>query len=436
MKRTYWLLFVILVILGFALVVDLPALARGVGLNTDWRVHKGLDLSGGTHLVYQLDLENVETDRVSDAAQGVADVIDRRINALGVTEPVIQKTRDNGRVIVELPGVTDINEAISLIGETASLSFREGIAGKSLGEDDSITSSEFDDWKDTGLSGAHLVKADVEIDSSGIISRPVVSLEFDGEGTKLFAEATKRNLNKPLAIFLDDIVLSAPTVQSEITEGQAVISGDFDINVAKRLVIQLNAGALPVPINLIAQNNIGASLGADSVNRSIVAGLLGLLLVMLFMILYYRVPGLVAAVALLIYAAISMAIFIYIPVTLTLAGVAGFLLSIGMAVDANILIFERMKEEIRLGKSILASIDAGFYRAWNSIRDSNVATIIITIILYYFGSSLIRGFAVTLGIGTLISMFSAITVTHTLLKLSAARVSDKRRGWFAFLTKK
>lgn len=433
-KKTGWLSLLIVIVLLMALIIDIPALAKFVGFKDGWSIHKGLDLQGGTHLVYQTDLSKVESGGESNAVTGVVDIIRRRIDALGVAEPVIQKTKDNSRVIVELPGISDVNEAISLIGETAQLEFRSGIENKSLDENNRVKSAEYEDWQDLGLTGANFKLAEAFIDqsSSSIIRKPQIAIEFDAEGAKLFAEATKNNINKPLAIFLDKIMLSAPTVQEAIIDGSAVINGDFTLEEAKNLAIQLNAGALPVPIALISQNNIGATLGQESVNKSVTAGMLGLLLVLLFMIIYYRLPGVIAAVSLTVYAIITLAIYIYIPVTLTLAGIAGFLISIGMAIDANILIFERMKEEIREGKSIVAAIDAGFIRAWSSIRDSNIATLITCIILYYFGSGLIRGFAVTLGIGVVISMFSAITVTHTLLRLVAAtNLSKKFKLWGA-----
>jgi len=420
MTKTYWFLGIILVVLFGALVVDVPPLARFLGLQKQFKVRQGLDLQGGIQLTYKTDLSKVPKGGEGDAASGVVAVIRRRIDALGVAEPVIQKTADNSRVIVELPGITDVQKAIDLIGETAMLEFREGVPGKSLEEKKkTIKSDKYEDWGDIGLTGAFLKKADVQLDQSGgkLTPEPTVAIEFNSEGAKIFSEATKRNLHKPLAIFLDKQLISAPTVRDQIKDGSGIISGGFNLEEARKLAIQLKAGALPIPVKLISQNDIGATLGKESVVSSVVAGILGLLLVMLFMIIYYRMLGVVAAVALAIYAAVTLAIFIAIPVTLTLAGVAGFLLSIGMAVDANILIFERTREEIRAGRSLLAAIDAGFYRAWSSIRDSNISSLITALVLYYFGSGLIRGFAVTLAIGIIVSMFTAITVTHTFLRL-------------------
>jgi len=433
LKKTGFITGLIVVILLVALVIDIPAVAKFVGFKNGWTIHKGLDLQGGTHLVYQTDLSK-NIGSASDAVNGVVDVIRRRVDALGVAEPVIQKTRDNSRVIVELPGVKDVNQAISIIGATAQLEFREGIPGKSIDDSGQLKSQSYADWKDIGLTGADFTNAESQVAQSGtsIIRKPEVAIEFNAKGAKIFAEATKRNLQKPIAIFLDQKLLSAPTVQDEIKDGKAVISGSFTLAEAKALAIQLKAGALPVPVKLISQNNIGATLGQEAVTKSIVAGILGLLMVLLFMLTYYRLPGLVAAVALMMYSIIALAIYIFVPVTLTLAGIAGFIISIGMAIDANILIFERMKEEIREGKNIIASIDAGFTRAWTSIRDSNVSTLITCVILYYFGSGLIRGFAVTLGIGVLVSMFSAITISHTLLQLvSLTGLSKNFRWWGA-----
>jgi len=433
LKKTGLITGIIVVVLLAALVIDIPAVAKFIGFKDGWRIHEGLDLQGGTHLVYQTDLSKI-TGTADDAVTGVVNVIRRRVDSLGVSEPVIQKTRDNSRVIVDLPGISDVNQAINLIGTTAQLEFREGIAGKSLGDNSSIKSENYDDWQDIGLTGADFVAAEAQVAqaNNSIVRQPQVAIEVNSAGAKIFAEATKKNIQKPLAIFLDKKLLSAPTVEVEITDGKAVISGGFTLAEAKSLAIQLKAGALPVPVKLISQNNIGATLGSEAVTQSVVAGLLGLLMVLLFMLIYYRLPGLVAAVALVMYSLIALAVYITVPVTLTLAGIAGFIISIGMAIDANILIFERMKEEIREGKSVVAAIDAGFSRAWTSIRDSNVSTLITCVILYYFGSGLIRGFAVTLGIGVAVSLFSAITVSHTLLKLiSMTNLSRNFRLWGA-----
>jgi protein-export membrane protein SecD len=429
-KKAFTIGLILVTLLG-AVIIDFPAVSKFVGIKKEFKVHEGLDLQGGTQLVYQTDLSKVPQADQTNAAQGVVEVIDRRINALGVSEPSIQKTRDNSRVIVELPGIKDIDAAIKLIGETAQLEFREGIEGKSL-KDGKFSSENYDDWKETGLTGANFKKAEVQFAQGqvAVVSEPEISITFDPTGRKLFSEITGRNVNKPIAIFLDKKLLSAPNVNEKIDSESAVISGSFDLQSAKSLAIQLNAGALPVPITLISQNNIGASLGTESVQKSIVAGVLGLLLVILFMLIYYRLPGFLASLALLFYALLSIAIFIAVPVTLTLPGIAGFILSIGMAIDANILIFERMKEELRSGSPLISAIDTGFARAWTSIRDSNFSSLITAIILYYFGSGMIKGFAVTLGIGILVSLFTALTVTHVILRAVAGTGLKKKLNWW------
>ncbi|MEK7178616.1 MAG: protein translocase subunit SecD, partial [Patescibacteria group bacterium] len=255
--------------------------------------------------------------------------------------------------------------------------------------------------------------------------QPEVSVQFDGEGAKIFEDLTTSNVGKQLGIYLDGLPISAPVVRESISGGSAVISGKFNINEAKKLAERLNAGALPVPINLVSQDSVGASLGQDSLNKSVKAGLIGFLAVVIFMVLYYRFPGVVAVAALLIYVTLVLTLFKLIPVTLTLAGVAGFILSIGMAVDANILIFERIKEEFRVGKELGSAIDDGFARAWFSIRDSNISTLITTLVLYYFTTSVVKGFALTLGIGVIISMFSAIFVTRSFLKIFSVSSLEK-----------
>ena len=277
-------------------------------------------------------------------------------------------------------------------------------------------SSYLEIWpKDSGLTGKNLKKSQVTFDTNS--GKPQVSLEFDGNGGKIFEEVTKRNVGKTIAIFLDDSLLSAPQVNSAISGGQAVIQGQFSLKEAKELSVLLNAGALPVPLKVIEQRQIGATLGQQTINDSLIAGLVGLLTVAIFMVFNYGFLGIVADITLIIYALIVWAIFKTIPVTLTLAGIAGFILSIGMAVDANILIFERMKEELRWGKDYLSALRLGFDRAYPSIRDSNLSSLITCTILYWFGTGIVRGFAITLAIGIMVSFFSAIVITRTLLKL-------------------
>ncbi|MBI2909742.1 MAG: protein translocase subunit SecD [Chloroflexi bacterium] len=384
----------------------------------------GLDLQGGTHLVYEADLSKTDARERDNSMRGVVNIIERRVNAYGVAEPVIQRQGTN-RVSIQLPGVRNIQEAIKLIGATAQLDFREPEldatgnvvydAGKIKWK--GVAKGIGSDGQEKELTGLFFKpNAQVVIDPQ--TSKPEVAFEFDSEGAKLFEQITGRLVQKPLGIFLDDQVISAPTVQSVIRE-RGRITG-LSIEEARPLAIQLNAGALPVPIHVVQQEDVDATLGADSIKKSILAGEIGLALVGLFMILYYRGPGVLATFALLIYAIIVLAIFKLIPVTLTLGGIAAFILSVGMAVDANILIFERMKEESWAGKTLGAAIEAGFDRAWSSIRDSNVSTFITCAILYWFGSnfgaSLVMGFALTLFIGVAVSMFSAIFVTRTLLR--------------------
>lgn len=291
-----------------------------------------------------------------------------------------------------------------------------------------------DPWKNTGLTGAQLKNSRVEFDPNTTAAQ--VGLEFNDEGKKLFAEITERNIGKPVAIYLDGQPISVPVVNEAIKEGRAVITGDFDINEAKTLSRRLNAGALPVPINLISQQTVGASLGLESLQKSLFAGIVGLIIVALFMLIYYRLPGLIAVIALLIYGVLVLFMFKLIPVTLTLAGIAGFILSIGMAVDANVLIFERLKEELRVGKPLGTAIDEGFKRAWASIRDGNVSTLITCLILAWFGTSMIKGFAITLGVGVLISMFSAIVITRLFLHLFVNPEKLEKRLWLFGVRKK
>lgn len=380
----------------------------------------GLDLQGGTHLVYEADLSDVEDK--NDSMEGIRDVIERRVNLYGVAEPVVQinKVKDSFRLIVELPGVKDVHEAISMIGETPYLEFKtqrtqeeseEILAKQEQGEDLDVDPY----FVSSSLTGRYLKKSQLGFDQT--TNKPHVLIEFDKQGGDLFAELTRNNIGKTIAIYLDGIPISVPRVSEEIAGGKAQITGDFTVEEGKALAQRLNAGALPVPIILISQQSVGASLGQNSLDRSLKAAIIGLMIVALFMIIYYRVPGLLAVIALAVYAILVLAIFKLIPVTLTLAGLAGFILSMGMAVDANVLIFERMKEEKKAGRDRASSIEEGFKRAWPSIRDGNVSTIITAIILYWFGTSIIKGFALTLLVGVLISMFSAIILTRYLLKL-------------------
>lgn len=494
------------------------------------KINLGLDLQGGIHLEYKADVSQIGSDKIDEAMQAVQDVIERRVNAFGVAEPTIYTTKsgDEHRLVVELAGVKDIDQAKDMIRETPFLEFKEegkdkskevpqklidqmnaqakqkaeGVLKKALAGEDfaalakensedpgskdnggeydfvkkgsfvpeyetaifkmkdgeiypSLVESQFgwhiikrievkgegdnQEFKSahilfakkvnpgeqtafvsTNLTGKNLKSASVVFAQSGL-SEPQVSLKFDEEGTKLFAEITKRNLNKKVAIYLDNEVISAPTVQTEIDNGEAVITGDFSVEEAKKLARRLNEGALPVPITLVSQQSVEASLGQISLAKSLKAGIVGLVLVIIFMIFYYRFLGVIASLALIIYTGLMIVIFkfsAFTPwqITLTLPGIAGFVLSIGMAVDANILIFERTKEEIRKGRDIIGAIEEGFRRAWTSIRDGNVSSIITSLILMEMGTGFVKGFAITLVLGVLASMFTAVVITRTMLR--------------------
>ena len=535
MNNKQWTIFsLILVLVIFCLLVDLPRVPSWIpGHNwfSNLKVHLGLDLQGGLHLIYKANTDKVPQEDIEYAVEGVRDVIERRINAFGVAEPQVQtaKTGNEWRIIVELPGISNVSQALEMIGQTPILEFKEQGQARSLTSEEQAEIDQYNqeqlekarsvlerikkgesfedlakeysedvgskekggdlgwfgkgvmvpefekavfedlkkgeitpepvetqfgyhiikkvdertnqqgetevrashilflkeskdiqvpEWTYTGLTGQHLKRAYLSFDQQ---NAPQVSLEFDEEGAKLFKEITQRNINKPVAIFLDGTPISIPTVQEVIPNGRAVITGKFSIIEAKELAERLSAGALPVPIELLSQQKIGPSLGKVYLERSFFAGLLGLLLVMAFLIYFYRRKGSAACLALMVYALIVLAIYKLIPVTLTLAGVAGFILSIGMAVDANVLIFERIKEEQALGKEPLIALKAGFQHAWTAIRDSNITSLIICFILYQFGTGLVRGFGLTLGIGILVSMFSAMVVTRLFLEMGLKR---------------
>lgn len=381
-------------------------------ISRDFSFRKGLDLEGGTSITLKADMKDVAKERRNEALEATKTVIERRINFLGVSEPTIQTAKVNNdyRIIVEIPGVSDVDQAVALIGTTAKLEFRE------LLEEPSPSSLiTLENTKSIGLSGADLGSAQASFDQN--TGQPVVLFTISDESQKKFFDTTQKLKGKRMAIFLDNQFISAPVVQEAIrSNGQ--ISGGFTTEQAKQLATLLNAGALPAPLSILEQRSVGATLGAESLQKSLFAGLLGFFIIVVFMVVLYGRLGVLASVALLLYTLYVLAIFKVIPVTLTLAGIAGFVLSIGMAVDANILIFARMKEELRMGKPWPVAVELGFSRAWSSIRDSNVSSILTSIILIYFGTGIVRGFAVTLLIGVLVSMFSAIIVTRTFLRMA------------------
>jgi len=394
----------------------------GWKIKKEFKTHLGLDLKGGSHLVFEADTSKIKSEDLEDALNSARDIIEKRVNFFGVSEPQIQTLKSSGKYLisVDLAGITDVSSAIKLIGQTAQLSFKEEMPTK-----DQKEATETPIFlrlnKDTGLTGKHVKKASLTFDPQ--TGKPQVALSFTEDGGKIFAKITERNVGKPVAIYLDQFLLSAPVVQQKIEEGNAVITGNFTIDEAKKLAIAINSGALPMPMKLIEQKNIGPTLGEEEVRKSVYAGVVGLSLVILFMILYYKKLGAIAALALLIYGALSLAIFRSIPVVLTLPGVAGFILSIGMAVDSNILIFERIKEELREGKSFEVAFNLGFGRAIDAIKDANITTLIVSFILFnplnweflpQFG--MVRGFALTLGIGVATSLFTGVIITKRLIK--------------------
>jgi preprotein translocase subunit SecD len=408
------LIFILTFIAGY---IDLPHevpidLKIGpIKINRKLDLVLGLDLAGGSHLAFEADTTNIDDEKKSVAISGVRDVIERRVNLFGISEPNVQTSSFEGkdRIIVELPGVKDTKEAINLIGQTAQLIFAETGTEEEPG------------LYPTDLTGAELKSSDVAFDQT--TGKPMVTLEFTPEGGQKFSDLTAKNIGKPLAIILDTQVISAPLVQDQITGGSAQITGDFSLEEAKRLSIQLNAGALPVPVRLVEERTVGATLGSESVDRSIRAGLIGLSMVLVFMVLAYGKLGLIADMALVVFGILTLALYKLIPVVLTLPGIAGFLLSVGMAVDSNILIFERFKEE-RGRRQFSDALEVAFGRAWDSIRDANIATLAAAFVLanpldwnFLHTSGPVRGFAMTLSLGILISLFTGIIVSRNLLRV-------------------
>lgn len=413
----------ILILFIIALYISLPRanLNLTIGrleIKKNFDLHLGLDLAGGSHLVFEADTSNISADKLKDAVTSLKEIVEKRVNLFGISEPVVQTSSFGGkeRIIVELPGIQDTQEAAELIGKTAQLIFAEV-------EDLSVQAgaSPSANLKPTNLTGADLERASVSFDQT--TGKPVVALQFTKEGGVKFEKITEKNIGKAVAILLDTEIISAPIVQEKISGGNAQISGNFTIKEAKKLVIQLNAGALPLPIKLVEERIVQATLGAESVSRSVKAGIVGLVMVLSFMILSYGRLGVVSAVGLIIFGVLTLALYKLIPVVLTLPGIAGFLLSVGMAVDSNILIFERFKEE-KGRHPVPDALEVSFGRAWDSIRDANIATLVTAFILanpfdwdFLHTSGPVRGFAITLALGIAISLFTGIVVSRNLLRV-------------------
>jgi len=420
-------------------------------------IKQGLDLQGGTQVLLQAEPSPGQALTEQDMKAAIA-IVERRVNALGVTEPVVQQVGEN-RVMVQLPGIDNPQQAIDTLQSTGQLEFVE-IGSSTSPEFPNVTQGVYlrttnqaappaaeqlgtspnpypDHVFTTLITGRELKTAAVQLDQVG---KPGISFELTTEGAKIFGDYTKAHVGDILAIVLDNVVLSNPVIQTAIPDGQGQITGKFMLQEAESLAIQMRYGALPVPLLPVSVQTVGATLGADSVQKSITAGLIGLVTVLLFMSVYYRLPGVLAAIALMIYVSVNILLYKLIPITLTLPGIAGFLLSTGMAVDANILIFERMKEELRWGRPVGPAVEAGFNRAWTSVLDSNLSVLITCAILIVFGSTFgaqaVMGFGVTLALGVLVSMFTAVVVTRTLMRAvferSGADVMREKRWLLGF----
>jgi preprotein translocase subunit SecD len=449
--------FIILLLVIVALWVVWPA-NTGIHIgdfDQPIRVVRGLDLQGGLRVLLEADLP-AETEITTEQLQAARDIIENRVNALGVTEPVVQVAGAR-RILVELPGIGDTEQALESIRTTALLEFVDfsavlpseaaNMTGLTIETDyGSQAATGPTPTPEAGAAAAtaepprfHTVLTGADLDravaAQGQFGGYVVDIQFSEAGSSAFAAYTAQHVGDILAIVLDKQIISAPSISEAITEGQAQITGNFTLEEANRLAVQLRYGSLPIPLKVVESKSVGPTLGQDSLDRSLQAGVIGLALVIAFMVLYYRLPGVIASVALLIYAILTFSLFKLIPVTLTLPGLAGFILSLGMAVDANVLIFERMREELRDGRSLRQATDLGFDRAWPSIRDSNLSTLITCVILFWFGStfgaSIVKGFALTLAIGVMVSMFTAIVVTRTLLHLILDRLERADHpAWF------
>jgi preprotein translocase subunit SecD len=413
--------------------VNLNTILHLARVNRDFTFRRGLDLEGGTSITLRANMSGIPATERDDVLNSAKDVIERRLNSAnstslvsGVFEPVVQtaKVGSDYRIIAEIPGVTDLSKAEQLIGTTAKLTFWEADPTASISALASTSASMYPVGliqqlggvpKETGLSGKDLKQATVVFDPSS--GEPQVQLTFSGAGTKKFSDISTRNVGKPVAFVLDNIAIEAPIIQQPITTGVAVVNGSFTVDQAKKLASLLQGGALPVALTPLQTQAIGATLGQASLEKSLLAGILGFLVIVVFMVVLYGRLGVIASVALILYTLLLLALFRLIPITLTLPGIAAFILSIGIAVDANILIFERMREEMRKGKSHETAMELGFSRAWASIRDSNIASLITSSVLYMFGTGMVKGFAVNLALGVGVSLFSAVFVTRTLLRL-------------------
>jgi preprotein translocase subunit SecD len=435
------LLIFILILFAFCLWVILP----GNGLFGRDEFKLGLDLKGGSHLVYSIDLSKKDPAQSdADVIEGVKNKIERRVNAYGVTEPIVQTIRNErgSFVLVQLPGVKDIDEAMNLIGQTAELDFRELVLdadGKPVLDEEGkeqwvIAKAKGSDDQERELTGKYL-KPNAQVVLAPQTNEPEVAFEWNSEGAILFEQITQRNLQKPLGIFLDNQLISAPTVQAVIKE-KGVITG-LNLDEARTLAIQLNSGSLDVPLTLVERRDIGATLGEDSLRKSLMAGIIGAAMVIIFMIAYYRFSGFVACLALVVFVVLNLAIFKLIPVVLTLPGIAGFIVSIGMGVDGNVLVAERLKEELRRGRTLGAAIEEGFRQSWSAIFDANVTVFIACAVLYWlgntFGNFLVIGFATTLFIGTALSMFTQVVVTRTFMRTFVGLGMAKSPGAYGVL---
>ena len=445
MKTNYRTVALILVVLAISIYINLPN-SPGVhflGIDRDYTTHLGLDLVGGVQALLEADIPAGQ-ELPSGTMDNVIKIIENRVNGLGVSEAVVQQAGSQ-RVLVEMPGQTDPEQALATIGETGELEFVD-FSGLTYEEAAMLVDQKIITDHNPGsidLTAVtqpvfHTVMTGISLKNVGVQTNNnqySVGFELDSDGTQIFAEFTSIHIGDILAIVLDKQVISVPRIDGAITSGQGAISGNFTVEEANNLAVQLRYGSLPVPLKVVTSQTVGPTLGQDSLNKSLYAGIIGLSVVILFMIGYYRLPGLLADLALLCYALITFAIFRLIPITITLPGIAGFVLSIGVAVDANILIFERLKEELRGGRSLHSAIDLGWKRAWSSIRDSNFSTLITCGILYWFGStfgaSIVKGFSVTLALGVLVSMFTAIVVTRTFLHLVLDRINfTAHHRWF------